>query len=118
MIIEIILFIFHAIAAFVAVFFIFIIVPFGVQLFWTVLNDFDRQYVIRHGLIDPPDKIKIMVKNTTLVFDKKRMRRLQKAYDQARAEKEDIFTFEGHEFVTEYAKIMLGYLKTRFTKAG
>lgn len=56
-----------------------------------------------------------MEKNTTLEFDEKRMGRLQKAYDRAKAGKEDIFIFEGREFITEYAKIMLEYLKTRFT---
>lgn len=54
------------------------------------------------------------MKKETIEFDEDRMGRLQKAYDKALVEKKDVFIFEGHEFVTKYAKYVLEYLNTAF----
>jgi hypothetical protein len=47
----------------------------------------------------------------TIMFDKPKAQRLQKAYDAAVKAGADQFTFEGNEFVTNYAKYLLEYLK-------
>jgi len=115
MIAEIILFGICAVVAFPIVVFVFVVVPFGAKLFWTALNDADRQYVKRHGLVDLPKRIRLrlkVMKKETLEFDEDRKNRLQKAYDKALVEKKDMFVFEGHEFVTKYAKYVLEYLNT------
>lgn len=117
MIVEIILFIICAAVALPIVAFVFIVVPFGAQLFWTALNDADRQYVKRNGLVDPPKRIRLrlkVMKKETIEFDEDRMGRLRKAYNKALVEKKDVFIFEGHEFVTKYAKYVLEYLNTAF----
>lgn len=54
------------------------------------------------------------MKKETIEFDEDRMGRLQKAYHKALVEKKDVFIFEGHEFVTKYAKYVLEYLNTAF----
>ncbi len=40
--------------------------------------------------------------------------RLEKRYAQAVENNEEQFTFDGHEFLTEYAKYLLQYLKGVF----
>ena len=41
---------------------------------------------------------------------------LVKRYDQAVANKEEQFTFEGHELLTAYAKYLLMYLAEQFDR--
>lgn len=48
--------------------------------------------------------------NPVITWDRPMMQRLQARYDLAVKNKEDRFTFEGHEFVTDYAKYLLQYL--------
>jgi hypothetical protein len=43
-------------------------------------------------------------------FDIPMRERLRKAYAAAVEAKQEVFTFEGHEFVTWYAKYLLQYL--------
>lgn len=47
-------------------------------------------------------------------FDRTKYNRLQKAYERAVVQGLDVFTFEGKEFVTSYAKYLLEYLKNHF----
>lgn len=35
------------------------------------------------------------------------------AYEEAVAQRKDVFTFDGHEFVTSYAKYLLQYLDSQ-----
>lgn len=44
-------------------------------------------------------------------FTKASVKKLEKRYKEAVKKKEDVFTFDGHEFVTNYAKYLLQYLK-------
>lgn len=41
-------------------------------------------------------------------------RELRKAFDRAKGSGEDRFTWEGHEFVTDYAYYLLIYLSQQF----
>ena len=43
-------------------------------------------------------------------FDRAKFNRLQIIYDQAVAEGREILTFEGYDYVTNYAKYVLQYL--------
>lgn len=49
-----------------------------------------------------------------IVFDIPKRDRLRKAYSDAVEQKLDQFTFEGHEYVTGYAKYLLEYLDMQF----
>lgn len=44
-------------------------------------------------------------------WTKPKLRVLEKAYKQAVADDVALFTFEGHELVTAYAKYLIEYLK-------
>lgn len=46
-----------------------------------------------------------------MLIDTDTAQRLRKAYQQAKKENKETFTFEGHEFVTQYAYYLLEYLK-------
>jgi hypothetical protein len=47
-------------------------------------------------------------------FDKKRYQSLRRAYGQATMRGLEVFEWNGHEFVTNYAKYLLEYLKPKF----
>lgn len=51
----------------------------------------------------------------TLTFDKAKREKLRKAYLQARKDSKESFTFQGSEFLTDYAKYVLEYLDTGAT---
>lgn len=46
-----------------------------------------------------------------IVFNEGKYKRLKKRYEQAVEQKENQFTFEGDEYVTDYAKYLLQYLE-------
>lgn len=43
-------------------------------------------------------------------FDASKALRLRQAYNEARAQGAEVFTFEGHTFLVAYAKYLLEYL--------
>ena len=51
--------------------------------------------------------------NKTLRFNRRRVRELQAAYDQAVENNLETFTFQGEELLTAYAKYMLQFLNSR-----
>lgn len=46
-------------------------------------------------------------------FTRPKMKRFQKAYDLAVKEGKETFTFDGHEWLTQYAKYVLEYLNDK-----
>lgn len=55
---------------------------------------------------------------TTVSFDLLMLNRLKKAYDRATSESKDMFTFEGNDYVTNYAKYLIEYLEEKFKNKG
>lgn len=55
-----------------------------------------------------------MTEAASIVFDLPKYKALRKRYDEAVRDKETVFTFEGHQFVTGYAKHLLDYLSGVF----
>ena len=53
-----------------------------------------------------------------IVFDKAKLEALRVAYLAAVEAKEEIFTFEGHELLTAYAKYLIEYLAGKFFIGG
>ena len=51
-----------------------------------------------------------------LSFDSKRTKRLRIAYEKATKDAKESFLFDGHEFLTDYAKYVLAYLEDRLLK--
>jgi hypothetical protein len=49
-------------------------------------------------------------------FDRPMLNRLKKAYDKATSKSKDMFTFEGNDYVTNYAKYLIEYLEEKFKK--
>lgn len=49
-----------------------------------------------------------------MIFTKAKLTKLKRAYTNAVKDKEDIFTFEGQELVTGYAKYLIEYLNLKF----
>lgn len=49
----------------------------------------------------------------TGLFDRPKYERLKARYAQAVAAHEEVFTFEGHDYLTSYAKYLIEYL-TKF----
>lgn len=49
----------------------------------------------------------------TITFDTRKREALRRAYGKAVEAKLEQFTFDGHEFVTAYAKYLLEYLDTK-----
>lgn len=45
-----------------------------------------------------------------IIFDRPKLKRLKKAYDQAVKENKTSFMFEGNELVVGYAKYLIEYL--------
>lgn len=57
--------------------------------------------------------------NTGMItFDQEKYRRLQERYDLAVKQNEEVFTFDGNQLVTGYAKYLLEYLAIKFDKKG
>jgi hypothetical protein len=52
----------------------------------------------------------------TVSFNVTTFRKLKKEYENAIQNNITIFTFEGNEYLTSYAKYMVEYLKTKFEK--
>ena len=52
-----------------------------------------------------------MTDQKKVTFDLPKIVRLRTAYEQAVREGKEQFTFEGHDYVTDYAKYLLEYLK-------
>ena len=50
----------------------------------------------------------------TVMFDKKKLARFKKAIKKAEAEKQEMFVFEGGEYLVTYAKYMAEYLTKQF----
>lgn len=49
-------------------------------------------------------------------FDLKKYNQMKTAYNQALADGHDAFVFEGHDFLTAYAKYMLEYIHGRLVQ--
>jgi hypothetical protein len=49
----------------------------------------------------------------TITWDRPMLERFRKAYAKAAASKDDVFTFDGHDFVLGYAKSLIEYLDGR-----
>jgi len=47
-------------------------------------------------------------------FDAAKVKRLRKEYDKAARNGDKSFTFEGNDYMTDYAKYMLQYLEEKF----
>jgi hypothetical protein len=52
----------------------------------------------------------------TVVFDRQRMVRLQRAYERAVEGGREIFIFEGNAYLTAYAEYVLQFLGAKFGK--
>jgi len=50
----------------------------------------------------------------TLSFDKVTYQRLKKEYQRSVDNNVKVFVFDGHELLTNYAKYMIEYLKSKF----
>lgn len=50
----------------------------------------------------------------TLSFDKITYQRLKKEYQLSVDNNVEVFVFDGHELLTNYAKYMIEYLKSKF----
>ena len=48
---------------------------------------------------------------TKVHFDRPKMKRLQARYDRAVEKKEEWFVFDGEQYLTDYAKYLLEYLR-------
>jgi hypothetical protein len=53
---------------------------------------------------------------TTASWNKARLARFENSYNAARARNADAFEFDGHEFITSYAKYLIRYLHDEFAK--
>jgi len=51
-------------------------------------------------------------------FDIPTYQRLKKEYQRSVENNVEVFVFEGHELLTEYAKYLIEYLTTKFNKLG
>lgn len=51
-------------------------------------------------------------------FDRDKYAQLISAHETAQKEGKDIFIFEGHELLTQYAKYMIEFLKQKFEPPG
>ena len=51
-----------------------------------------------------------MTEQITLAFDERKLKKFRKAYNNAIARNIKIFEFDGHKFMTEYAKYMIEYV--------
>lgn len=49
----------------------------------------------------------------TITFDRPTYMKLKRAYNKARDENRESFTFEGHELLVSYAKYLIEYLEDR-----
>lgn len=49
-----------------------------------------------------------------IAVNKKFLEGMKKEYDKARTEKKDEFTYDGHEFITSYAKYFLTFYAPQF----
>jgi len=58
----------------------------------------------------------ILAKITDMTFTIDTYTRFKLQYLKASNNKKEKFTFDGHEFLTEYAKYLLMYLKPKFEK--
>jgi|APGre2960657373_1045057.scaffolds.fasta_scaffold234715_1 hypothetical protein len=54
--------------------------------------------------------------SNTISFNQESFKNFNTEYNFAVENKVEIFTFEGHEFLTSYAKYMLEYLRPKFEK--
>lgn len=54
-------------------------------------------------------------KTPTIDFDKKKLKKLKKAYEKAMKANRDTFLFEGHELFGSYAKYLIEYLDSELT---
>ena len=54
-------------------------------------------------------------KTPTIDFDKKKLKKLKKAYDKAMKANRDTFLFEGHALFGSYAKYLIEYLDSELT---
>lgn len=52
--------------------------------------------------------------SNTISFNQKSFKNFKSEYNSAVKNGVEIFTFEGHEFLTSYAKYMIEYLKSKF----
>lgn len=51
-----------------------------------------------------------------MIFTETTYRQFKKRYEQARNNNEESFMFKGHEFLTNYAKYLLEYIKLSIRK--
>ena len=51
-------------------------------------------------------------------FDRPKLTRLKTASEQAKKNGEDCFTFDGEKILVSYAKYLIEYLESEFTKRG
>lgn len=50
----------------------------------------------------------------TINFTKEKFDEFKKVYQQAVKDKQEVFIFEGNEFLPDYAKYLIQYLETKF----
>jgi hypothetical protein len=53
------------------------------------------------------------MKEDVITFDRTKTKKLRKEYEKAVAEDKTVFVFEGHTYISLYAKYLLQYLDAR-----
>jgi len=54
--------------------------------------------------------------NNTITFTPETFENLRKSYETALQYKTEVFKFQGHDLLTEYAKYLIQYLSPKFQK--
>jgi|LauGreDrversion4_2_1035121.scaffolds.fasta_scaffold64245_2 hypothetical protein len=54
--------------------------------------------------------------NNTITFTPETFENLRKSYQTALQNKREVFKFEGHDLLTDYAKYLIQYLTPKFQK--
>jgi hypothetical protein len=54
--------------------------------------------------------------NNTITFTPETFENLRKSYETALQNKTEVFKFQGHDLLTEYAKYLIQYLFPKFQK--
>ncbi len=50
----------------------------------------------------------------TIQLTEQSLKQLKKQYDKAIEDKQEVFTFQGHELLVSYAKYLIEYAETQF----
>jgi hypothetical protein len=70
--------------------------------------------LVLSGSFSEDHPFKVQVPPTMAEFDRNKVLRLRLAYDHAMLTRQNVFTFEGHTLVTQYAYYLLEYLEDKF----